>query len=556
MTYYTRGYNPQPTQRVGSAELKAEFQLIADGLNAAEAQDGKAIRAEDAIPALSNAISRASKLLSFDENGKPVTLIAKADIDDAVALAQQKAADATSSADNAAAAATAAAQRLADIEALYDQFDDRYLGVKATDPTVDNDGNALQAGALYINSASGFIRVYTGSAWVQGISATAGVTSVNGQQGALVLPTFNGVPLLGNAGNIVTETQNVLYETRSSNTALAPADKGKLINLTGGNWTQTLQAAATLGAGWYCYLRNLGGLTALPDTWNGSFSTDTLWTKEAGWTITGGQAVASNAVFTTLTSTSSPIVIGRKYRVTYTVSNYSSGSVQVRVGNTYDTYRNANGTYTFTLVAANTVLSIYGSSATLRIDNILIDEIDASVTLDPNGSELIDGIASGPIRAGMTLLVVCTGTAFECVRVGPHTAIEVKTSGVTWQPPLGVRAARATLIGGGVVGSSGYAGIVGSSFTCQINVTPAATYTISIGASAPYGSPSGQTTLEINSLLLASNSGYTAPAFGVQCSNSMTGVSGTSPVLGLWSGSNYGWSTASSAASGAIIFEY
>lgn len=75
MTYYTRGYSPQPTQRVGSAELKAEFQAIEDGLNAAEAQDGKSVRAPEAIPVLPNAISRASKVLAFDASGNPVAQI-------------------------------------------------------------------------------------------------------------------------------------------------------------------------------------------------------------------------------------------------------------------------------------------------------------------------------------------------------------------------------------------------------------------------------------------------------------------------------------------------
>ena len=50
--------------------------------------------------------------------------------------------------------------------AAYDSFDDRYLGTKASDPTLDNDGNALVAGALYFNSTSGAMKLYTGSAWV------------------------------------------------------------------------------------------------------------------------------------------------------------------------------------------------------------------------------------------------------------------------------------------------------------------------------------------------------------------------------------------------------
>lgn len=117
--------------------------------------------------------------------------------------------NASTSAGQAAANAVTAAQRLADMEALYDQFDDRYLGVKASDPTVDNDGNPLQAGAIYVNSASGFLRAFNGTAWVQGISALAGVESLNGLQGALQLKTINGQALTG-AGDVSAQTPHFL----------------------------------------------------------------------------------------------------------------------------------------------------------------------------------------------------------------------------------------------------------------------------------------------------------------------------------------------------------
>jgi len=63
----------------------------------------------------------------------------------------------------AAKVAAQAAQTSA--ETVLDNFDDRYLGVKASDPTLDNDGNALAEGALYWNSTSDEMNVYTGSAW-------------------------------------------------------------------------------------------------------------------------------------------------------------------------------------------------------------------------------------------------------------------------------------------------------------------------------------------------------------------------------------------------------
>ena len=72
--------------------------------------------------------------------------------------ATTKASEAATSASNASTSATNAA-------AAFDSFDDRYLGAKSSDPTVDNDGNALLTGALYFNSTDNVMKNYTGSAW-------------------------------------------------------------------------------------------------------------------------------------------------------------------------------------------------------------------------------------------------------------------------------------------------------------------------------------------------------------------------------------------------------
>jgi len=72
--------------------------------------------------------------------------------------------------------AAAVAADLATVQTIYDSFDDRYLGVKASDPTLDNDGNALIEGALYWNSISNEMRAYTGVAWVVTYNASAGIS--------------------------------------------------------------------------------------------------------------------------------------------------------------------------------------------------------------------------------------------------------------------------------------------------------------------------------------------------------------------------------------------
>jgi surface protein len=56
----------------------------------------------------------------------------------------------------------------------FDSFDVRYLGAKASAPTLDNAGNALITGAQYFNSVSDLPFIWTGSAWSQAIFDTAG----------------------------------------------------------------------------------------------------------------------------------------------------------------------------------------------------------------------------------------------------------------------------------------------------------------------------------------------------------------------------------------------
>ena len=76
--------------------------------------------------------------------------------------------------DTVAGSATAAAASATAAAASYDSFDDRYLGAKASAPSVDNDGNALIEGALYWNSTSNAMLAWDGAAWAS-ISSTADI---------------------------------------------------------------------------------------------------------------------------------------------------------------------------------------------------------------------------------------------------------------------------------------------------------------------------------------------------------------------------------------------
>jgi hypothetical protein len=105
-------------------------------------------------------------------------------------IATTKASEALASANNAAAS--------------FDAFDDRYLGSKTSNPTVDNDGQTLLVGALYFNSGAGEMRVWNGTAWVASYLPASGYVTLNGTETltnkTLTNPIING--FTGNTGVI------------------------------------------------------------------------------------------------------------------------------------------------------------------------------------------------------------------------------------------------------------------------------------------------------------------------------------------------------------------
>lgn len=117
----------------------------------------------------------------------------------------------------AATSATSAATSASAAAETYDNFDDRYLGAKSTAPTVDNDGNPLIVGALYFNSVTGVMGVWSGSAWVA-INTTSSYSAPT--LGSTLIPsgttvtTLNGVVdiVLTGPGSITDELTLLLME--------------------------------------------------------------------------------------------------------------------------------------------------------------------------------------------------------------------------------------------------------------------------------------------------------------------------------------------------------
>ncbi len=122
-----------------------------------------------------------------------------------------------------------------------------YYGPSATDPTVNVNGTALYAGQIYFNTASKLLRVYDGVSWVNGIESLPTQTGKN----RYVLVTNGTTPLWNPAPYLI-------RSARTSNTILGAADSGSFVDITGGTFSQTFAAVATLGNGWWAYVRNSG----------------------------------------------------------------------------------------------------------------------------------------------------------------------------------------------------------------------------------------------------------------------------------------------------------
>lgn len=120
-------------------------------------------------------------------------------------------------------------------------------------------------------------------------------------------------------------------------------------------------------------------------TTNGTFASDTGWTKGTGWTIAAGVATATGAISTAISQTAAtPLIEGRSYSVTFTTSSVSAGSVAVTLGGgTAGTSRSTSATFTETIIAGSSqTIAFTGTGFTGNIDTITVTPIAIVPTAD------------------------------------------------------------------------------------------------------------------------------------------------------------------------------
>jgi hypothetical protein len=121
------------------------------------------------------------------------------------ASASSSSSSSASSAASASTAQTASETAQAAAEAALDDFTDAYLGAKTSDPSLDNDNNALIDGALYFNTTDNVIKVYdlgttSWTAIALSASDSTNLATVSGQ----ISPTNNLATVAGDSADIST----------------------------------------------------------------------------------------------------------------------------------------------------------------------------------------------------------------------------------------------------------------------------------------------------------------------------------------------------------------
>lgn len=181
----------------GAASTSAS-QAATSATNAANSATAAAGSATTATTQATNAANSATAAATSATNAASSASTATTQATNASNSANAAATSAADAAASAAAAATA-----------LDNFDDRYLGPKSSNPTVDNDGNPLLTGALYYRTTAPIgMKVYDGAQWIEASAAqqaslvtfeyvaTAGQTTFSGAD-------VNGVTLSYTVGNVL-----------------------------------------------------------------------------------------------------------------------------------------------------------------------------------------------------------------------------------------------------------------------------------------------------------------------------------------------------------------
>lgn len=193
---------------------------------------------------------------------------------------------------NAETAQTAAEAAQTAAEATFDLFDDTYLGAKASNPTLDNDGNALQDGALYFDTTNDVMKVYNlaNTTWYQLTPTVQNQTNINTVAGISA-----DVTSVANIDTDVTAVANDATDIGTVATDLAGSDT---IGTVAG-----ISANVTTVAGISSAVSTVSGMSTAINTVNANETNiNTVANNDANITIVANDTSDINTIITNLSN--------------------------------------------------------------------------------------------------------------------------------------------------------------------------------------------------------------------------------------------------------------
>lgn len=326
---YSAKYNAQQAASSASAASTSQSAASSSAAAAAGSASSASTSASNASTSETNAASSASTASTQASNASSSASAASASASAASASQSAAATSATNAASSASAASTSASNAASSASAAstsasnadtaktaaqsaqasaeaardatlaaYDNFDDRYLGAKTSDPTVDNDGNPLIAGALYFNSVSGAMKVWTGSAWVAAYVSGAGVLATSGG-------TMTGN--IAMSGNKITGLGTPTSSDDAATKSYADSSSSNKLPLAGG----TMSGAIAMGSN---KITGLATPTDSADAVTKSYADSASSNKLplAGGTMTGNLVMSGSAEFRSIAASEDARATGYK----------------------------------------------------------------------------------------------------------------------------------------------------------------------------------------------------------------------------------------------------
>ena len=394
------GHTSSGAQPISTNADSAKWDLLVDAESATNSANAAAASAAAALVSENNASSSEANALTYKNDAQTAKTAAE--------LAET----------NAETAQTAAEVAQAAAEAALDNFDDRFLGAKASDPTLDNDGNALLDGALYFNTTDDVMKVYdlTNTTWRQIQLTTSDQANVNTVAGQ-ISPTNNiatvaGISTeIGQVANINSDVTTVANNESDIQT-LADIEDGTVatnaisnagnvasdITTVAGQISPTNNISTVAGIDTQItnVSNNTASITTVATDLSGSNNIGTVATDIANVNLVGGSIANVNQVGSNIGTVNE---FGERYRVAASDPTTSLDAGDLAFNTTANALKYYNGSNWEAIVAGGLTDVVQdgtpqlGGNLDVNGNSIVsVSGGDIAITPDTTGKVVIDGL--------------------------------------------------------------------------------------------------------------------------------------------------------------------